>query len=571
MDGNGALGIAGIADADEIGRGGFGVVYRATEIELDRVVAVKILGGRLDQRARDRFDRERRAMGALSGHPNIVTIYRSGFTDNEEPYLMMEFLADGSVADRLDERGPLDWTEVVSYGVELCGAIETAHRAGVLHRDIKPGNILLSDLGTPKVGDFGIARLQGAPETRSAVITASVAHAAPEVVSGTRPDERSDIYSLVSTLYELMTGSPAFSRPDDESLVPLLARIAQDPPPDLRPNGVPDEVCSVLEAAMAKDRDNRPTTAAELGRELAAAQARTGRPVTPMQIVGEPRVAPIAPTSLSHALTADAVVAPTPAPSPPVVAPTAPDPPRFVAAPPPAATSPPPAPRPSPPTPNRATPAIAIAALGAVALVVAIVFALGRGNETADPPTTTTTTDPVGTTPETTTTVGVVTVSSELPQATAEDYPDYQSVSDSNSAISIAVPAAWTDLSTGTGIVTVAPAIADAFGSFRGPGAQVSAFVNPSGLSFSPDILLDGLSELACGDGTRIDYDDGRLSGRAERFRNCGSTGASVVHLALAPPDRSFVVTVSLQFLTPQDETAANAVISSLFVDGTRL
>ncbi|MGI9616001.1 MAG: serine/threonine-protein kinase, partial [Acidimicrobiales bacterium] len=217
------LGIAGITEAIEIGAGGFGVVYRAVEEDLGRTVAVKVLSGNLDESAQYRFERERRAMGRLSGHPNIVTIYRGGYTAAGNAFLVMEFLDRGSLADRLTTAGPLGWEEALKFGVQLSGALETSHRAGVLHRDIKPGNILLSSLGNAKLCDFGIARLQGAPETKSSVVTASLAHAPPDIVSGARPDARSDVYSLASTLFELVAATPPFVRPDDESMVPILA------------------------------------------------------------------------------------------------------------------------------------------------------------------------------------------------------------------------------------------------------------------------------------------------------------------------------------------------------------
>ncbi|MEL6985347.1 MAG: protein kinase, partial [Actinomycetota bacterium] len=120
--------IPGLADLTEIGRGGFGVVYRATENELGREVAVKVMSGPLDERSRTRFERERRAMGVLSSHPAIVTVFRSGTAPDGEPYLVMEYLPGGSFADRLQASGPIPWQSVVTIGVELCGALESAHR-----------------------------------------------------------------------------------------------------------------------------------------------------------------------------------------------------------------------------------------------------------------------------------------------------------------------------------------------------------------------------------------------------------------------------------------------------------
>ncbi len=283
--------IPGLADLTEIGRGGFGVVYRATENELGREVAVKLLSGPLDERSRTRFERERRAMGVLSSHPNIVTVFRSGTAGTGEPYLVMEYLPGGSFADRLQATGPVPWHSALAIGVELCGALESAHRAGVLHRDVKPGNIMVDALGRAQLGDFGIARLDGSPETKSSVITASVAHAPPEVVAGDKPDERSDVYSLASTLFELISGSPAFVRATDESMIPLFARIVNDPTPDLRQRGVPDAMAVVLERAMAKQREDRHPSAAELGQALLAVQRSLGLPEARLWLAGDQPVA----------------------------------------------------------------------------------------------------------------------------------------------------------------------------------------------------------------------------------------------------------------------------------------
>ncbi|MGQ0433340.1 MAG: serine/threonine-protein kinase, partial [Microthrixaceae bacterium] len=261
------LGIAGYDEAVEIGRGGFGVVYTARQAELDRTVAIKIVAGRLDDDARRRFDRERRAMGALSGHPHIVTIYASGLTADGQPYIVMEYLPGGSLADRLDN-GPLPWREAIDIGTKLAGALDIAHGAGVLHRDIKPENVLVSAYGEPKLADFGIARVEGATGTRSGVVTASVVHAAPEVLEGKPASESSDVYSLASTIYALVAGSPAFARDTDESMLPLYRRIAADPVPDLRVSGVPSPVCAAIEHAMTKEPSGRTSSPNEFAAAL---------------------------------------------------------------------------------------------------------------------------------------------------------------------------------------------------------------------------------------------------------------------------------------------------------------
>jgi serine/threonine protein kinase len=325
--------LSGLTDPVEIGRGGFGVVYKAVETDLNRSVAVKVLSGNLDDLALQRFDRERRAMGALSGHPNIVSIYRSGITPDNRPYLVMEYLPGGSMAERVAARGPLSWRDAADVGVRLCAALETAHRAGVLHRDVKPENVFVSGLGAPKLGDFGIARLEGAPQTQSAMITASLAHAAPELIDGKPPSVQSDVYGLASTIVTLMTGHPPFSRDTDESIVPLLARIATEPVPDLRHQGVPTAFCEAFERAMSKDPARRPESAAALGRALQDAQRTQAVDVTPLEVQGvDPTIAPgsgaprVADPTVNVAAPTAAVTPPVPpaaaSPRPTVVTPT---------------------------------------------------------------------------------------------------------------------------------------------------------------------------------------------------------------------------------------------------------
>ena len=263
--------VDGYEDLTEVGRGGFGIVYRATQVEFNRTVAVKVLIGVFDESARGRFERERRALGALSGHPNIVTVYAAGFTSDGRPYIAMEFLPGGTLAERLSGR-ELSWPEAASIGINIAGALQQAHELGVLHRDVKPENILMSAYGEPKLADFGVARLQGGYETRSGVITATYAHAAPELLDGKPPSPASDVYSLASTVYSLITGrAPFVSDADDDTLPAVIARIATQPPPDLRAQGVPESVCEALERGLAKDPTQRTASAAEFGHELQAA------------------------------------------------------------------------------------------------------------------------------------------------------------------------------------------------------------------------------------------------------------------------------------------------------------
>ena len=300
------ISIAGFEDPVEIGRGGFGVVYKAHQTGFERTVALKILPiAAADESARDRFERERMAMGALSSHPNIVTVYGSGFTNDQQPYIVMEFMSRGSLGDRLAKQGAMPWNDAAAATIKVAGALDAAHEAGVLHRDIKPENILVSQYGEPKLGDFGIARIEGANQTRSGVITATMAHAPPEIVEGKRPTEASDVYSLASTLYTLISGDGPFSDDNEEtSLVTMISRIVTRPVPDLRTRGVPDQVAGVIEQGLAKDPATRPRAAA-FGRALQQAQRALGVPVTDMTLVSVTLPAPD-PTVTGRAATTSA-------------------------------------------------------------------------------------------------------------------------------------------------------------------------------------------------------------------------------------------------------------------------
>jgi ATP/maltotriose-dependent transcriptional regulator MalT len=273
---------AGFEDVAEIGHGGFGVVYRCAQPLLDRTVAVKVLTADLDQENLDRFLREQHAMGRLSGHPNIVTILQVGTTTTGRPFIVMPYHAKNSLEALIRQHGPLDWCETLRIGVKLAGALDAAHRANVLHRDVKPGNILLTEYGEPELTDFGIARIAGAFQTATGVITGSPAFTAPEVLEGKTPTPTSDVYSLSATLFCALTGHAAFERRSDERVVAQFLRITSQPVPDLREHGFPAEVAAVIERAMVGDPAARPASATAFGDELRQVQRILGAAVDEM-------------------------------------------------------------------------------------------------------------------------------------------------------------------------------------------------------------------------------------------------------------------------------------------------
>jgi serine/threonine-protein kinase PknK len=270
------LAAAGFVDAREIGRGGFGVVYRCYQTSLARSVAAKVVGSDIDQNNRERFLREGYAMGGLSGHPNIMHVLQVGVTASNRLYIVMPYYASDSLAQRLRRTGPIQWPEALQIGVKLCGALETAHRTNTLHRDIKPANVLVNDYGEPVLSDFGLAHITGGFQTATGHFTGTISYTAPEVLTGAPPTVAADIYSLAATIYALLAGNAAHERQSGEDLLAHYQRVSSRVVPDLRPAGIPDNVCTPIERAMSLDPAKRPASAEEFGRELQAAERENG-------------------------------------------------------------------------------------------------------------------------------------------------------------------------------------------------------------------------------------------------------------------------------------------------------
>lgn len=259
----------GFDDAHEVGRGGFGAVYRCVQTSLDRTVAIKVLEG-VERTDRERFVREQRAMGRLSGHPNIVQILQVGVLAGGRPYIAMPYHARDSLEAWVRCHGPLPWPDAFLIAIKLTGALQTAHALAILHRDVKPANILITDYGEPQLADFGIARVGGAFKTSTGNVAGSPAYTAPELLHGQAPAPASDIYGLGSTLFTLISGHAAFERRAGEGMVAQFIRITSVSVPDLRVQDFPRDVVTAIEHAMAKSPADRPPTATALGDELRA-------------------------------------------------------------------------------------------------------------------------------------------------------------------------------------------------------------------------------------------------------------------------------------------------------------
>ena len=254
----------GYHDAEPVGRGGFGVVYRCRQPSLDRVVAIKVLSSDQDDMDLEHFDREQRAMGRVSGHPNIVPVLHSGLTFTGRPYIVMPYHSRDTLGSWIKGHGPLPVNEALTIGVRLAGALETAHRAGVLHRDVKPPNVLLTNYGEPQLSDFGIARIAGSRETAANLLVGSPSYTAPELFEGRAASVAADVYGLAATVFTLLSGEPPFVFRSGENPIAFVRRVMAGPIPDLRTKGVPDQVASALEVGLDTDPARRPSSAAAL-------------------------------------------------------------------------------------------------------------------------------------------------------------------------------------------------------------------------------------------------------------------------------------------------------------------
>jgi serine/threonine protein kinase len=270
--------IPGVVNLTLIGTGGSGLVYRGRQEALSRDVAVKLLASApATSGSVDRWHRELDAMGRLSNHPNIVAVYDSGLTDNGRPYLVMPFVPGGTLGDRVRASGPLTVEEATSIGMKIANALAAAHAAGVLHRDVKPDNVLLSPY-EPQLADFGIARLVDTTTTAATavgMIHATINYAAPEVLAGEPASEASDVYGLAATVYTALTGVVPFPHAPDANAIAVAHQIIHEPVPSLD-DVVPRAIAEVITRAMAKDPADRPSSAEDFAAELGSALSTHG-------------------------------------------------------------------------------------------------------------------------------------------------------------------------------------------------------------------------------------------------------------------------------------------------------
>ena len=266
-----------------LGMGGFADVFLYRQLMPRRPVAVKVLlASSLDDEARARFRTEADLMATLSHHPSIVTVLQADVAPDGRPYLVMEYCSRPGLGQRYRAER-MGVAEVLRIGVRLAGAVETAHRAGILHRDIKPANVLITDFGWPALTDFGIAATTGLAGTS---IGMSIPWSPPEMLAEEpEGDVRADVYSLAATVYSLLARRSPFEVPDgSNSAADLIARIERVPVGHTGRGDVPDSLQAVLVRAMAKAPAQRHHSALAFARALQQVEAELMLPLTPLDL-----------------------------------------------------------------------------------------------------------------------------------------------------------------------------------------------------------------------------------------------------------------------------------------------
>ncbi len=275
--------VAGYQIQEQIGRGGMAVVYRALDLRLRRVAALKVLAPHLgeDEAFRQRFIRESRAAAGVD-HPHIVPVYEAGEA-GDVLFIAMRYVEHGDVRSLLDTGGPLNPSRAAAIAFQAASALDSAHAHGLVHRDVKPGNMLLArasnDTDHVYLSDFGLSKHALTPSTLTSTgqFLGTLDYVAPEQIQGHPVDGRADQYALACTVVEMLTGAPPFRR--DDSMALMWAQLESEPPrlTQRRP-GLPPAVDQVIAAALAKSPAGRYPTCRDFAVALAAACAPAGRP-----------------------------------------------------------------------------------------------------------------------------------------------------------------------------------------------------------------------------------------------------------------------------------------------------
>ena len=281
--------LAGYEYEQLLGSGGFADVFLYRQFRPQRRVAIKVLlSDVLDDSVRRQFDAEANVMAQMSTHPSIVTIHQAEVSDDHRPYIVMEYCPRPNYGVRF-RKERITVAEALRVGVQIAGAVETAHRAGILHRDIKPANILVTDYNRPALTDFGISIATGQGHDVEDSQGMSIPWSPPEFFADPpRADARSDVFSLAATVHSLLAGRTPFERPGQRNTASdLIHRISTEPLAPLDRPDIPAELNRVLSIAMAKEQAGRYDTALAFGRGLQQVELALSLPVTQMDVLDD--------------------------------------------------------------------------------------------------------------------------------------------------------------------------------------------------------------------------------------------------------------------------------------------
>ena len=255
---------------EEIGQGGMGSIYQARQVSLDRIVAVKILADHLAHNPSfvERFQREARAIARVN-HPNILGVYDVGHQEGRH-YMIMELVEGGSLAELLEKRGLIDPDEAVELVLQAARGLECAANQNIIHRDVKPDNIMLTKQQVVKVSDFGLAKELDSTMTETQAVMGTPAYMSPEQCDGRDLDSRTDIYSLGGTFYRCLTGRLPFEADTAMSMMYRHKHVPLTPPHEIIPT-LSRAISEVIVKMMAKDRRERYQSMGEVTRALSAA------------------------------------------------------------------------------------------------------------------------------------------------------------------------------------------------------------------------------------------------------------------------------------------------------------
>jgi serine/threonine protein kinase len=267
-----------------LGSGGFADVHLYTQHRPQRPVAVKVLRAGLGDSALASFESEANLMAALSTHSSIVPIFVADVSPDGRPFLVMEYYSSPPLEKRIKAQ-PLSVSETLEYGIQLAGAVETAHRQGIIHRDIKPANVLISAGRKPVLTDFGISASAATGPVQGGM---SVAWSAPEQINLQPTDGRADVYSLAATVYAMLSGhSPVIVPGQSNDQAAVMHRVFNVAPPRIARDDVPESLQRVLAVAMAKDPGQRYPSALEFARALQVIQAEMRFNLTQVELIDD--------------------------------------------------------------------------------------------------------------------------------------------------------------------------------------------------------------------------------------------------------------------------------------------